>query len=151
IVRLDTLMQARLAFKAGGDRALQILDALGPFEEHALERLRQGLRMLAARRCDHAREDAVRDDVERWAATATDRVTRARFARWLGGYHYRKGRFREAARLHAEAVEHEPWLISRIAARDACASALMEAFEYTEAIAWAKATREQAEACRNAF
>jgi len=136
---------------AGGARAAARPAAVEPFADAELERRRQGVRVLNARRGSQGLEEAILDELAGWAERSGDPLTRARYAGWLGRLRYRQARFDEAARLHAEAAEGEAWVTARIAARLNGASALMEAFRHEEASAWAEAAREQARACRHAF
>lgn len=148
---LEQLVRAAIAFAAGGDRAITLLDAMDPFAAEDLERHRQGLRVLSARRCSQEVEERVLGEVAAWAVRTGDAVTRARYATWLGRLRYRQGRFDEAARLHAEAADGEPWVTARIAARLNGASALMDAFRHQEAAASAEDALKQAKACRHPF
>jgi eukaryotic-like serine/threonine-protein kinase len=144
IERLDQLAEATLAFAAGGDRALRMLDAMPPFEEVALERRRQGLRALAARRCSHEIEDAVIEEVTRWARGVGDAITLARLTFWRGWWHYRRGRYADAARSHMEAAAREPWRVARTSAELAAASALLETFDFAGAAAMVSAAQSGA-------
>src|SRR5262249_45984684 len=123
---MRALVGAALAFGAGGGRALQILDGNEPFAEIRLERRRQGLRALASRRRKPEVEDATLRDIEAWASGVEDAETKAELAFLRGWWHYRRDRFAEAARLHAEAAATEPGRVRRIRALIAGASALME-------------------------
>jgi hypothetical protein len=149
--QLEELVRAALAFGVGGERASELASAMAPFSDPELERRRQGIRVLAARRGSQRLEERVLVELTGWAESSTEAQTRARFAGWLGRLRYRQGRFEEAARLHGEAADWETWGAARIAARLNAASALMEAFRHEEAAAWAEAAREQARACRHAF
>ena len=128
VSRLEQLLEAALAFMAGGGRSLQLLDAIPPFADLALERLRQGLRARASRRCSAETEDATLADIARWAAGHDDPVTQARLAFWQGWWRYRRGLYADAARLHRRAAAGEPVRTARILALIACAAALMESF-----------------------
>ncbi|MGK3960838.1 protein kinase [Sorangium sp. So ce118] len=151
LARLEQLVRAAVAFSAGGDRATQLLREIPPFDDSALERHRQGLRVLAARRCSQDVEEAVLEDVAAWASRSGDPATCAKLAGWLGRLRYRQGRFDEAAQLHAEAAELEPWATSRVGAQLNAASALMEAFRHADAAACAEAALRQARDCRHPF
>jgi hypothetical protein len=149
--QLEALLRAYLAFGAGGERASDLITAVPPFRDPDLERRRQSVRVLAARRCSRALEETVLADVVQWAKGTGDPLTEARCAGWLGRLRYRQGRFEEAARLHAGAADGETWMAARVAARINAASALMEAFAHEQAAAWAEEALLQARACRHAF
>ena len=151
VTHLEDLVRAYLAFSAGGERGFELSNAIPPFADPDLERRRQGVRVLAARRCSLADEEALLGDLSIWALESGDPHTEARCAGWLGRLRYRQGRFVEAAELHTRAAEGEPWTAARIAARINAASALMEAFRYDEAARWAEEAREGARACRHPF
>ncbi|WP_437727721.1 protein kinase domain-containing protein [Sorangium sp. So ce861] len=148
--QLEGLAQAALAFAAGSERALAMAEAVAPFADPALERRRQGLRVLAARCAVSDRLHAVVDEVTRWAAGAGDPAAQAALAGWLGRLRYQEGRYEEAAALHAEAAQGEPWLAARIAEMNYAAGARMEAFRHEDAIALAREARELAARCRHA-
>ncbi|APR76174.1 serine/threonine protein kinase [Minicystis rosea] len=129
IGQIRQLVEGALAFMAGGDRALRLLDTTPPFADLDLERRRQALRARASRRCSPAVEDETLRDIESWAAGQSDPVTQARRSAWLGWWHYRRGRYAEAARLHRAAAIAEPSRSGRVLALVACASALMETLD----------------------
>lgn len=151
IRRLEDLVRAAVAFVGGGERAAALLRSIAPFQDLNLERHRQGLRVLAARRCSQAMEEAVLEEVAAWAKGTGDAATQARLAGWMGRLRYRQGRYAEAAALHAVAAEREPWATARIAARLNGASALMEAFRLRDAAEQAEMARQQAQDGRHAF
>jgi hypothetical protein len=151
IARLEELSRAAVAFGGGGDRAAALVDRVAPFADPELERLRQWLRVAAARRRSLAAEEAVLEDVTAWAAGAGDAASEARVAGWLGELRCRQGRFDEAARLQAEAAERAPWVTWRIAARLNGAAALLDGRRHREAAEWAEEARNEARACRHAL
>ena len=138
VAQLQQLVQGALACLAGGDRSLRLLDAVPTFDSLALELHRQGLRARASRRCAPEIEDATLHDIAAWAADKTDTATRARLSLWMGWWHYRRGRFAEAARLQRRASAGEPSGTGRLVALTACASALLETFDLREASAYAE-------------
>ncbi|UQA60264.1 serine/threonine-protein kinase [Polyangium aurulentum] len=148
---LEELVRGALAFRAGGERALSLLNDIRPFEDPALETWRQGLRVLSARRSSEEIEQQVLDDVVAWVGRTGRPEARAQLSGWLGRLHYRKGNFEEAARLHAEAAEGEAWTTLRIAAWLNAASALMEGFRHEEAAGRAEAALAQARDSRHPF
>ncbi|WP_437970622.1 serine/threonine-protein kinase [Sorangium sp. So ce260] len=148
--QLEGLAQAALSFAAGSKRALAMAEAVAPFADPALERRRQGLRVLAARCAVSERLHAVIDDVTRWAGGTGDPAAQAALAGWLGRLRYQEGRFEEAAALHAKAAQGEPWLVARVAETNYAAGALMEAFRHEDAIARAREARELSARCRHA-
>lgn len=150
VEHLERLAQAALAIAAGSERAIDMAEAVLPFSEMALERKRQGLRVLAARRASSAHLSAVVADVTRWASEAGDTATKAAVDGWLGRLRYQEGLFEEAAELHARAAAGEPWLIDKITAMNYGASALLEAFRHDDAAALAMEAQRLAASCRHA-
>jgi hypothetical protein len=148
---LEELVRGALAFRAGGARALSLLNDIRPFEDPALETWRHGLRVLAARRGSVEVEAQVLDNVAAWVRRAGVSEARARLSGWLGRLHYRRGEFDAAARLHAESAEGEAWTTLRIAAWLNAASALMESFRHDEAAQRAEAALMQASESRHPF
>lgn len=151
VANLEQLVRASLAFSVGGERAQVLASAITPFADPDLERRRQGVRVINARRGSLSQHEAALESLAAWASDSDDPLTRARYAGWLGRLRYRQARFDDAAQLHAEAAEGESWSTARVAARINAASALMEAFRLEEALSWAEAAREQAAACRHPF
>jgi Protein kinase domain len=153
VAALEALVRAALAVRTtGGDRALAMLDALvAPFADPELDRVRQHVRVLAARRGPAEREEAVLAEVAAWAAARGDVEAEASLADWLGRLRYRQGRFEEAALLHACAAEDGCWTTARIDARLNGASALMEGFCLDAAREAAEAGRALARSCRHAY
>ncbi|WP_437588278.1 protein kinase domain-containing protein [Sorangium sp. So ce1000] len=153
LAALEGLVRAALAVRTmGSDRALAMLDAsVPPFADLELDRVRQHLRVLAARRGPAEREEAVLAEVSAWAAARGDAEAEASLADWLGRLRYRQGRFEEAAQLHACAAEAGRWTTARIDARLNGASALMEAFAFDAAREQAEAGRALARGCRHAY
>ncbi|MEZ4410674.1 MAG: serine/threonine-protein kinase [Polyangiales bacterium] len=56
--RIEALLRAALAVGQGGERALQLVEAIAPFDDPWLERRRLGVRVMAARRCSSDRRGA---------------------------------------------------------------------------------------------
>jgi Protein kinase domain len=146
---LEALARAALALTAGAERALALVEALPPFDAVALERTRQGLRVLVARRASSEHLAIVLAEVTRWAAAIDDPATRAAVDGWLGRLRYQEGRFEESAELHRRAAEGEPWIIARIMAMNYGAGALIEAFHHEEAAALAEEAQRLAAGCRH--
>jgi hypothetical protein len=153
VAALEALVRAALAVRtAGGDRALDLIAvAAAPFADPELDRFRQHVRVLAARRGPAEQEEAVLVEVGAWAAVRDDEAVDASHADWLGRLRYRQGRFEEAAQLHAVAAEGGRWATARIDARLNGASALMEAFALDAAREAAEAGRALARRCRHAY
>jgi len=148
---LEELVRAALARGAGGERALALAEAVQPFADRGLERRRQGLRVLAARRHPLEVEERVAGEVARWAAGSNDPDAEAALAGWMGRLRYRQGRYEESARLHGEAAESERLATARVNAKLNGASSLLEAFLLDEAAEWAAQARVQAAWCRHPY
>lgn len=151
VEHLEELVRAALSLVAGGERALAAAEAVEPFADRGLERRRQGLRVLAARRTSPEREAQVMSDVERWVRMSGDPEAQAALAGWHGRLRYREGRFDESARHHGRAAALERWMTARINARLNGASALLEAFRLDEATQWAEEGHALAERCRHPY
>ena len=148
---LEQLVRAALAMRTiGGDRAISLVDGITPFLNLDLERARQQVRVQSARRCSFEREQSVLAEAEVWARHAGERA-QARFSGWLGRLRYREGRFDEAAELHAKAAIGEPWTTERVATNLNCASALIEAFRFDEAVVVADEARRLSAECRHVY
>jgi hypothetical protein len=150
--QLHKLVRAALAaLSTGGERALQLVDAVSGFDDAELERQRQEVRVWAARRCEREREQEVVAKACAWADSTGDARIKASAAGWLGLFRYRQGRFDEAALLHDQAASGETWVIRKLAAQLHAASAHMEAFRLLEAGERARAARALADECRQPF
>lgn len=148
---LERLVRATLAMRTvAGNRAISLIDAIAPFSNPNLELRRQQVRVHAVRRCSLEEEQAVLDEAEGWARHA-DELARARFSGWLGRLRYRQGRFEEAAELHAQAAKGERWMTERIFALLNTASALLEAFQFDDAVHAADEARRLSAQCRHAY
>jgi hypothetical protein len=150
LARLESLLRAALAVGTWTERALAMVEAIPAFDDPALERRRQGVRVFAAVRSSLEAEEKVLDELSHWAAARSEE-DRACLAGWMGRLRYRQGRFIEAAKLHDEAARTEQWATRRIAARINAASALMEAFELEAAEKQAEEGRMAAAECRDGF
>jgi tetratricopeptide (TPR) repeat protein len=149
IAHLEGLARAAVAFSAGSDRTAAMVERIAPFGELRLERARQGLRVMAARRATSERLSAVLDEVTLWAERAGDPAATAAAAGWLGRLRYQEGRFEEAAELSSRAAAFEPWVIHRIRAMSHAANSLLEVFRHRDAAALARETRALAASCRH--
>ncbi|MBK9262485.1 MAG: serine/threonine protein kinase [Polyangiaceae bacterium] len=147
---LARLVRAAVAASSSSERALVEANAVPPFEEPALERGRQGVRVLAARRAALDVEVAMLGEVVAWAQASNDRVSRARAASWLGQLRYRQGRFDESAACHATAANGEEWPVAKLWARIFESGALLEAFRFDDAKRAASEARALARHCRHA-
>ncbi len=148
---LAALVRAALAAGSWAPRAVAEANAVPPFLDPALERRRQGVRVLAARRGALAVEEATLAEVAAWAEASNDRVAQARAASWLGRLRYRQGRFDEAAACHLSAAAGEAWPVTRLWALLFGASALLEAFRFEDAKATAEEALALARHCRHAL
>ncbi len=151
VADLEALVRAALAVGAWTDRALELASALQPFADPALARLRNGVRVTAARRVSLEREVALIDELSAASAPDAPPETRAAYDSWLGRLRYRQGRFEEAARLHAKAADSSTWATSRVWSLVSQASALVEAFAFDDAAAVAARAVEVARASRHAY
>jgi hypothetical protein len=153
IKRLETLLRSTLAaYGAGSLDALESMDEIPPFDDSELERRRHWARVAAAAgRSVPALLEDVLEDIAAWAARSGDPLSLLSLAEGRARLCYGQGRFEEAAALHMEAAEREPWLIGRIAAKLNAASALLEAFRHREAAACAAEARELSARCRHAY
>ncbi|MDI3289400.1 serine/threonine-protein kinase [Polyangium sp. 15x6] len=141
---LERLVRVALAVNAWTERAAELAEGLPRLPDPRLERLRYGVRVLAARRVSLGREEAVLEEARAWALASGDRAAQAAHAAWLGRLRYCQNRFEEAARLEEEAAEGTPFRSTEIAARLDAASAWMEAFQLERAAAGAAAAAELA-------
>lgn len=153
IARLDALLRAGLAAPgAGGLSAMEAADELVPFEDPLLERRRQRARIVAAAaRVAPDLLDAVLEEVAVWAERTGHPVARLCLAEGKALLCYQQGRFEEAARLHKQAAELDPYRTGRIAATLNSASALLEAFRHHEAAQRAAEAQSLAQACREPY
>jgi hypothetical protein len=149
--KLEDLVRAALAVSSGGERALALASAVEPFTDRGLERRRQALRMLAARRCPLPTEEAVLAEVTAWAEQAGDPEASALVAGWTGRLRYRQGRFEEAAESHLGSARGQRWAAARVNEQLNAASALLEAFAFERASAVAEEARRIAAACRHPY
>jgi hypothetical protein len=147
---MEALVRAALVIRtAADDRALALLDAsVAPCDDPELDRFRQHLRVLAARRGSAEREAEVLAEVADWAAARGDEEAEQSLADWLGRLRYRQGRFAEAAELHACAATQGRWVTARIGAMLNQASALMETFSFDAAREAASSAQQLARRCR---
>ncbi len=148
---LEALVRAAMAVGAWTDRALELASTVPRFQDPALERLRQGVRVMAARRVSLEREEALMVELGEAIGPSAPAETRAALSGWLGRLRYRQGRFAEAAALHGAAAEQTSWATRRASALVAQASALMEAFQLDEAAGVAARALEVASTSRHVF
>lgn len=145
---VDTLARAIAVEEYASKRAADLADAVPPQEDPRFERLRLRVRMNAARlRADESSEERLLDELSlSEASREPDIAARIDYAR--GRLRYRQGRFLEAAALHAAAARSES-VLQRIAAKNAGAWSLLEAFALEEAHALATEARALAAAHRH--
>lgn len=147
---LKSLVWAGLAAATSSERALADANAVAPFEDPGLERRRQGVRVVAARRAALDVEEAMMSEVVAWAESSYDRADRARVANWLGRLRYRQGRFDEAAECHATAFHGEEWPVAKLWTRIFEGTSLLEAFRFEDAKRAANEALALARHCRHA-
>ncbi|HRI64053.1 MAG TPA: serine/threonine-protein kinase [Polyangium sp.] len=147
---LKKLVRAGLAATSSSERALAEANAVPAFDDPGLERRRQGVRVMAARRAALEVEEAMMDEVVAWAENSYDRADRARAANWLGRLRYRQGRFDEAAECHATAFVGEEWPAAKLWTRIFEGSSLLEAFRFEDAKRAANDALNLARHCRHA-
>jgi hypothetical protein len=147
---LEALVRAAMAVGAWTERALELASTIPRFQDPALERLRQGVRVMATRRVSLEREEALMLELGE-AIDSAPAETRAALSGWSGRLRYRQGRFVEAAALHGAAAEQTSWATRRASALVAQASALMEAFQLDEAAGVAARALEVASTSRHVF
>jgi len=105
---------------------------------------------MAARRAALEVEEAMMNEVVKWAENSYDRADRARVANWLGRLRYRQGRFDEAAECHATAFHGEEWPVAKLWTRVFEGMSLLEAFRYDDAKRAANDALVLARHCRHA-
>ena len=148
---VEALVVAAAAFRRGALDSLSLAESVPYFKDARLERQRQAVRVLAARRHDLATEERVVGEAAAWADRVGDPEARAAALAFQGRLRYRQGRFAEAGRLHEAAASLERLPTLRIAARLNAASALLEAFCHADAERLAELARAEAAACRSPF
>ncbi len=151
VSQLLALVEAALTARTDGARALDAVDRIAPFECPELEWWRHAVRMLAARRTSHEREEAALASVESWAAARDDERARRGALAWRGRLLYRSGRFAEAARCHADAAAGEGDVTRRLGALTSAASGWLEAFCLDDAAQAAREAHELAAGVRHAY
>lgn len=148
--QLKRLVRAALAATSSSERAMAEATAVPPFDDPGLERRRQGVRIMAARRAALEVEEATMNEVAAWAENSYDRADRARAANWLGRLRYRQGRFDEAAECHATAFHGEEWPAAKLWTRIFEGACLLEAFRFDDAKRAANDALTLARHCRHA-
>jgi serine/threonine protein kinase len=147
---LKCLVRAGLAAVSSSERALVEANAVPPFDDPNLERRRQGVRVMAARRAALEVEEAMMNEVVAWAENSSDHADRARVANWLGRLRYRQGRFDDAAECHAMAFHGEAWPVAKLWTLVFQGSSLLEAFRFDDAKRVANDALVLARHCRHA-
>ncbi len=148
VSRLAGLARGALELSSDPVRATATLEALGPFEDVALETCRATLRMIASRSMTLDDERRVLADVTTWVEAVDQPALRARLFGWQGRVRYREGRYAEAAELQLKAAEGLPRVFDRLVAQLMGASALLEAFEPEGVLAITGAVRAELQARR---
>lgn len=147
---LRRLVRAGLAAATSSERALMEANAVLPFDDPGLERRRQGVRVIAARRAAVEVEERLLNEIVAWAESSYDRADRARVANWLGRLRYRQGRFEEAAECHVIAFQGEEWPVAKLWTRFFEGNSLLQAFRFEDAKRAAYQALELARHCRHA-
>jgi hypothetical protein len=130
---IETLARALKVEEHTSPRALDLAREVPPQADSRLERLRVLVLLQAARlQRDEAMEERLHDELASSAAAADPEVA-ARIDHMRGRLRYQQSRFLEAAALQERAALTGPAL-HRIAAKNAGAWALMEAFELDRAL-----------------
>ncbi|MEZ4311342.1 MAG: hypothetical protein R3F14_25170 [Polyangiaceae bacterium] len=133
IAALSSVLLAALALDQFDDRSFRLVEQVPPFADERMERVRQILRVNAARRTqDPKLEEAVLDEVQ--AAAGSDPEHTAMLLNYRGRLRYVQGRFREAADLHALAEETARTGLTRAYSRNRRALTLVELFALDEAM-----------------
>lgn len=132
--QLSSLVEAAQASLVWSERAHRLALAVPAFDDTRIDRWRQWVRFVAARRSSIQAEREEVVAIEAWAAAHTDDDDAIACRAGLVGRHrYREGRFAEAADLHQRAADREPWASLRIGALLQAASCWMEARRYHDA------------------
>ncbi len=138
------------AYRGGGTDVIEALGALGALPSARTNRWRHAARVIAARSCDLATEQALLDELEGWAE-AGGVEERAALAGWQGGLRYREGRYAEAAQQHLESAAQQPLLLLRLGAQLNAGSALLEAGDLDAASEAADRARDDAGRLRHSL
>ncbi len=124
--------------RAGADLVAQ-LETIGELDRPGLERWRWALRVLAARNVSRESERHTVAAARAWAERSSFPPALGHVAGWEGWLRYGEGRFAEAAEAHHRESEQQPDLVLRLRAQTNAASAALEAFDLTRAVALAEA------------
>ncbi len=150
IANLEALARAGIAvLTAPPSRAIDLIDAVRPFDDLGLERLRHGLRAAVAQDGGPDWHEMVLADVARWAEPLDDPRTKSSLAFWRGRLAHQKNDFEAAARLYFEAASDAAWTTERVTRMMHGALALMETLQHRRASMWAGAATDLAARCRN--
>ena len=149
--QLERLVRAALATPVWTERALSEVEAIPPFYDPELERVRRSVYVLAAHRSTLATEERVIASIAPWAEGHHDPYVRAAYDGWLGQLRYRQGRYAESAELHARSAEVEWWVSLRASALLHAASAAMEGFDIENAERWGRDALALSRECRHVF
>jgi hypothetical protein len=151
LARLEALARAALGVEDFTGQALLRADAVAPFGDRRMERIRLGVRVAAARHHPGPeREEEVLAEIS--ASCLEDDVElRARLDTWTGHLRYRQGRYRDAARLNHQAAQRTSSVFVRVYALVWGALASMDDFDFAEARATADEARRQAAHHRHAY
>ncbi len=149
VQQLESLVAAAQAWPAGGDRGLDLVEAIAPFNDRVLEMRRHNVRIQAARRTVIEREERAVEEAVAWSAQ--DREPAGRVAEWRARLLYRQRRFEDAAALLAEAARQEADPTRKLSFIRGLALQLMEMCQYKRAAAWLTRGRVVAASVRNVY
>jgi len=150
LLQAERLLRAQIAaYEVDGRRALAIVDSIAPMADLPLERMRQAMRVQAARSCPLADEQRVVDEACRWAKANVDDGNHASGDEWGGRLCYREGRFRDAATAQMRAAQVAPTVTGRLSALLNAASSMLEALDLEHCRAVAGRARDLARSCRH--
>ncbi len=149
VTQLDHLIRAIASEDVRG-HALTLIRDVAPFTDVRLERVRLGAFSAAARKLeDDEMEARIAAEIQRSPCRDDEEIS-ARHDHWRGRALYLKGDFRQSADLHASAARRSKSVPVQIAAMNAGAQSLLEAFELERARAVAEETRALAARHRHA-
>lgn len=149
---MAALTRAALAVRASSTGAADLAEAVPPFTDARLDRIRQATRVLAARRRAVEEEERVVAELKAWAADRPgDVLATGSLAGWEGKLRYRQGRYREAIDLHLRAAESAEWRSERTGALLGAASAALENLDVARALELAETARTEAAASRHPY
>lgn len=151
--QLEALLRAARIARTGDnpERSTHAANAVAPFSDPELERLRHAQRLLAAGRGTLEEHRSVLSDAETWAGRAGDETLRAVVRGWGGVLAYREGDFDECIAANTEAAQNADAPFARLSALSNAAMASIESGAYEAAITLAAQGIEKAADLRSPF